>query len=369
MKLLKQKGLTLVELAITLLIFSIIAIIALPSFEDLIVRSKIKTQTIAAANFMRSAQEMAISSNRPVYVYTDELFKDAVDTDGSYWYGEWIMSYAPLGINHSLSRSTLLRTLKDKESSFVIAKQKIFYPITSNKYKFFVAWSLEGNDSLLYPSGTSKKGNLYDTSYAYVSGKPSVMRFYPSGMVEIPAFGYWTPKTTTAPTFAISATKPDFPHFLPFPPAKGSSLSSGVTSFLKQIQDNRLLTSYVGPCSDPSGNQNSSSSRMMSRGPGSSPDPGGTGEGEGGGAHVGGGWGGGGPGGTSTGGGGGVGGGVVSQAVGAFMSARIGAFINDDIVNDSKMFMADVPKGSSDREGHQKLQPISAFYCYSKHRL
>lgn len=397
MTLLKQKGLTLVELAVTLLIFSIIAIIALPSFEDLIARSRIKTQTLAAANFMRSAQELAISGNRPVYIYTNKIFDNAVDTDGSYWYDEWIMAYAPLGVDYTLDRSKLLNKLKDTEANYLIAKQKIFSPIISKKYKFFVAWSLEGNDSLLYPNGVTKKGKLYDTSYAYVSGKPSFMRFYPSGIVEIPAFGYWTPKKTSAPTFPITVTKPNFPHFLPFPPAKGSSLSSSVTSFLKQIQDKRLLISYVGPCSDPSNNQSTGSPRMMSRGigtfsgsgtsegggasVGSGEGPSGTLTGGGGGIGYGGGgsWTGGGPGGDPAGGGGGVGGhepggdgsviGKKAEKTGAFMSARIGAFINTDVVNDSKMFFADVPDGGLDRTEYQRLQPISAFYCYSKHRL
>lgn len=218
-----NKGYTLIELMITLLIFAIITMFGVPAFYDFIEQSRAKSQMVKAANFLRSAQEIATSTNRIVYVYTAGYFdfgKDAA-IDENYWYADWIMSFKPIGFKHvsidqqdDALESKREKTQEEKDNAtqeekdsdqyslvgngtpntnYLIARQSIF--TISNQYNLNVIDSAEHNaidrkelntPGIIEMEGYSRVRDAPDQGV--VNGKPTYLVFYPSGALIMPIF-------------------------------------------------------------------------------------------------------------------------------------------------------------------------------------
>ena len=232
-----NKGYTLIELMITLLIFAIITMFGVPAFYDFIEQSRAKSQMIKAANFLRSAQEIATSTNRIVYVYTAGYFDyeeldisnderkgidDKIKLYQAYWYQDWIMSFKPIGFKHvsidQQDKALEIQREKDddeKEKShqsekdsgkystvgtgspntnYLIARQSIF--TKSNQYNLSVLDSLDHN-AIDRKKLAKSTVNIEMEGYSrvrqapdqgVVEGKPTYLVFYPSGALIMPVF-------------------------------------------------------------------------------------------------------------------------------------------------------------------------------------
>ena len=200
-----NKGYTLIELMITLFIFAIITMFGVPAFYDFIEQSRAKSQMVKAANFLRSAQEIATSTNRIVYVYTAGYFEFGADAtqDANYWYADWIMSFKPIGFKHvSIDQQDDALEAKNQGSTdgngtpntnYLIARQSIF--TISNQYNLSVLDSTEHNaidQRELNSSGTIEMEGYSRVREApaqgVVEGKPTYLVFYPSGALVMPIF-------------------------------------------------------------------------------------------------------------------------------------------------------------------------------------
>lgn len=218
-----NKGYTLIELMITLFIFAIITMFGVPAFYDFIEQSRAKSQMVKAVNFLRSAQEIATSTNRIVYVYTAGYFDyDHQRDKDSYWYQDWIMSFKPIGYKHrdidqqdkalEIQRE---KTDSEKEKSdqtekdsgkyktvgtgtpnpnYLIARQSIF--TRSNQYNLSVLDSLDHNaidrkklaDSTVNVEMEGYSRVRQAPDQGVVKGKPTYLVFYPSGALIMPIF-------------------------------------------------------------------------------------------------------------------------------------------------------------------------------------
>lgn len=206
-----NKGYTLIELMITLFIFAIITMFGVPAFYDFIEQSRAKSQMIKAANFLRSAQEIATSTNRIVYVYTTGYFDyetknlnddsndlDAIKRYRNYWYEDWVMSFKPIGHTHTTiaEQDASLRIgaegNRTANPNYLIAQQTIF--TKSNQYYVNVLDSSKHNAIDRKKIGSSN-GEMEGYSrvrqtpdQGVVEGKPTYLVFYPSGAVVMPVF-------------------------------------------------------------------------------------------------------------------------------------------------------------------------------------
>lgn len=202
-----NKGYTLIELMITLFIFAIITMFGVPAFYDFIEQSRAKSQMIKAANFLRSAQEIAIASNRTVFVYTAGYFDYGMpnNDDQNYWYKDWIMSFKPIGQGYltTTPQDIELRTgdegSRTANPNYLITQQPIFTP--SNVYTLNILDSAIHNavdtDELMnYRRGPEMEGysrvratlSEDGIDQGSVKGKPTYMMFYPSGDIIMPIF-------------------------------------------------------------------------------------------------------------------------------------------------------------------------------------
>lgn len=209
-----NKGYTLIELMITLFIFAIITMFGVPAFYDFIEQSRTKSQLVKAASFLRSAQEIATSTNRIVYVYTDGYFDYDHNRDkDDYWYRDWIMSFKPIGFNHTAidQQDKALEGKKAKPDAkdddvekfigngepnpnYLITRQTIF--TKSNQYQLSVLDSKEHN-AIDRKKLTGSSANIEMEGYSRVReapaqgvvvGKPTYLVFYPSGALIMPIF-------------------------------------------------------------------------------------------------------------------------------------------------------------------------------------
>lgn len=196
-----NKGYTLIELMITLFIFAIITMFGVPAFYNFIEQSRAKTQMVKAANFLRSAQEIATSTNRTVYVYTEGYFDYEHNRDkDTYWYRDWIMSFKPIGYNHTTitEQDIALRTedngIKKANPNYLIAKQQIF--TTNNAFQLSVLDSKDHNavdqrklSSSTVPNEMEGYSRVRATpTQGSVTNKPTYLVFYPSGALIMPVF-------------------------------------------------------------------------------------------------------------------------------------------------------------------------------------
>lgn len=192
-----NRGYTLIELMITLMIFAIVSMFAVPAFYNFIEQSRAKSQVIKAANFLRSAQEIAISTNRVVYVYTAGYFDYAAHKD-DYWYQDWIMSFKPIGDDYQTisQQDVALQDGSEKKPNpnYLIAQQSIFVP--SNLYSVNVLDSKEHN-AINRKKLTGSSVDIEMDGYSRVRdenvqgstvGKPTYLVFYPSGALVMPVF-------------------------------------------------------------------------------------------------------------------------------------------------------------------------------------
>jgi len=223
-----NKGYTLIELIITLFIFAIITMFGVPAFYDFIEQSRAKSQMVKAANFLRSAQEIATSTNRIVYVYTAGYFdfeqldisddkrgssiNDKVKLYHAYWYEDWIMSFKPIGSKHTTiaEQDKALEGKKEKENikdddldkfegdgtpntNYLIARQPIF--TKNNQYYLSAFDSTEHN--AIDRKNLDTAGFIEMEGYSrvreapaqgIVEGKPTYLVFYPSGSLTMPIF-------------------------------------------------------------------------------------------------------------------------------------------------------------------------------------
>lgn len=197
-----NKGYTLIELMITLFIFAIITMFGVPAFYEFIEQSRAKSQMVKAANFLRSAQEIATSSNRTVYVYTEGYFDygHPNNNDEDYWYKDWIMSFKPIGRDyiHITPQDIALRAGEEGKRTanpnYLIAQQSIFTP--SQAYSLNILDSREhdvlysddlGNNAEGYSKVRSTSTDGYGDQGSVI-GKPTYLIFYPSGAVIMPIF-------------------------------------------------------------------------------------------------------------------------------------------------------------------------------------
>lgn len=192
-----KKGYTLLELLVTLFIFALITMYGVPAFYHFIEESRAKTQLIRAAGFLRSAQEIATSSNRAVYVFTDGYF-NYTDHVNDYWYQDWIMSFKPIGgANRSITDQDVSLKIVGADApnpNYLISKQTIF--TENGRYKLYVLDSSEhnavdrknlgGSDDLIEMEGYSKVRD--DNVQGSTDDKPTYIVFYPSGAVVMPVF-------------------------------------------------------------------------------------------------------------------------------------------------------------------------------------
>lgn len=219
-----KNGYTMIELMITLMIFAIVTMFGVPAFYNFIEQSRAKSQMVKAASFLRSAQEIATSTNRIVYVYTAGYFDYGTDADidADYWYADWIMSFKPIGFKHISidQQDKALESQREKDdtekeqshqsekdsgnyetigtgtpnTNYLIARQSIFS--RSSQYNLSVLDSLDHNaidrkklaDSTVdvEMEGYSRVRQAPDQGV--VEGKPTYLVFYPSGALIMPIF-------------------------------------------------------------------------------------------------------------------------------------------------------------------------------------
>ncbi|OYQ87269.1 prepilin-type cleavage/methylation domain-containing protein [Wohlfahrtiimonas chitiniclastica] len=183
---LHSKGYTLIELMITLVIFAIIALFGLPAFYAFLGKSDMKNQVAQAANFLRSAQEIATATNRTVYVYT-EGYKgyDAANKaqKESYWNQPWIMSFKPVGRDFVTFKKQEDELLKDN-SPYEIARQRVFKD--NGQFNIYTLESAmnASNGLISEPSGIYALNGYRSQN----GGKPGFLKFSPSGEVTLPIF-------------------------------------------------------------------------------------------------------------------------------------------------------------------------------------
>ena len=226
-----NKGYTLIELMITLFIFAIITMFGVPAFYDFIEQSRAKSQMVKAANFLRSAQEIATSTNRIVYVYTAGYFNfEQLDTSddqrvidtkiklyNAYWYEDWIMSFKPIGYKHTTieEQDTALRVEENgtifPNNNYLIARQPIF---TKSSQYFLNALDSSKHNAI----DRKKIGNIDNQMEGYskvrerpaqgnVEGKPTYLVFYPSGAIVMPVFVLSEQRPTDTDFFTNLPTK------------------------------------------------------------------------------------------------------------------------------------------------------------------
>lgn len=195
-----NKGYTLIELMITLFIFAIITMFGVPAFYDFIEQSRAKSQMVKAANFLRSAQEIATSTNRIVYVYTEGYFDYGRpnNNDQDYWYKDWIMSFKPIGHNHTTiaEQDASLRIgnegSRKANPNYLIAQQTVFTKssqyflnaLDSSKHNAIDRKKIGASDNEM--EGYSKVRETPDQGS--VKDKPTYLVFHPSGTIVIPVF-------------------------------------------------------------------------------------------------------------------------------------------------------------------------------------
>lgn len=205
-----NKGYTLIELIVTLTIFAIISMFGVPAFYNFIEKSRAKSQVIHAANFLRSAQEIASATNRVIYVYTEGYLKYA-DHKDDYWYQDWIMSFKPIGQLKSSEGEISINTIENQDRelgvnssdpnkgvNYLITKQRIF--TQNNAYQLFIIDSKQhnSNDFASMEKNTLSAGETVEMDgYSIVRnsaiqgaerGKPTFLTFHPSGAVTMPIF-------------------------------------------------------------------------------------------------------------------------------------------------------------------------------------
>lgn len=270
-----NKGYTLIELMITLFIFAIITMYGVPAFYDFIEQSRAKSQMVKAANFLRSAQEIATSTNRIVYVYTAGYFNYTNHKD-DYWTQDWIMSFKPIGKNNiriSAQDLALENTQKPgtPNPNYLIAQQPIFTPsttsiltiLTSSRHNAIDRQSLSTSDAggLIEMEGYSNvrvpyikrgangepekndKGEpILQDGQGAESGKPTFLVFYPSGAFVMPVF--MTSNTPLSTTNFFNITDADLGNATGV--LAGCRLGGGLTTdvinytFNKEIIQNNL---------------------------------------------------------------------------------------------------------------------------------
>lgn len=200
-----NKGYTLIELMITLFIFAIITMFGVPAFYNFIEQSRAKTQMVKAANFLRSAQEIATASNRTVYVYTTGYFKygEAGNNDPDYWYQDWVMSFKPIGHdNKDIDQQDDSLEAKDPgttvgngtpNANYLISQQTIFTKsdamainvLDSDQHNAIDRRELAGS-GIIEMEGYSRVREA--PAQGVVDEKPTYLVFYPSGAVVMPIF-------------------------------------------------------------------------------------------------------------------------------------------------------------------------------------
>ena len=201
-----NKGYTLIELMITLSIFAIITMFGVPAFYNFIEQSRAKSQMVKAANFLRSAQEIATSTNRIVYVYTEGYFNfEQLGTSNNlrqqaYWYKDWIMSFKPIGHKHTtITEQDISLRINNggkitANPNYLIAKQQIF--TESNAFHLNVLDSTEHNAidrKNISGSTVNTEAEGYSRvretpAQGSVKDKPTYLVFYPSGALIMPVF-------------------------------------------------------------------------------------------------------------------------------------------------------------------------------------
>lgn len=212
-----NKGYTLIELMITLFIFAIITMFGVPAFYDFIEQSRAKSQMVKAANFLRSAQEIATSTNRIVYVYTAGYFDYDHNRDkDNYWYQDWIMSFKPIGFKHTtiVEQDRALRIENGGKMTanlnYLITQQQIFTPnnifrlnvLDSREHNAIDRKKISGSSVNTELEGYSKVRETPDQGS--VIGKPTYLVFYPSGALIMPIFVL--DKTTVDESFSSTKT-------------------------------------------------------------------------------------------------------------------------------------------------------------------
>jgi Tfp pilus assembly protein FimT len=186
---------------ITLFIFAIITMFGVPAFYNFIEQSRAQSQMIKAANFLRSAQEIATSTNRIVYVYTAGYFDyDHQRDQDSYWYQDWIMSFKPIGYKHTtiVEQDKALR-VEDAgkitaNPNYLITQQQVFTSnntfhlnvLDSKEHNAIDRKKISGSNVNTEMEGYSKVREAPDQGS--VVGKPTYLVFYPSGALIMPIF-------------------------------------------------------------------------------------------------------------------------------------------------------------------------------------
>lgn len=194
-----NKGYTLIELMITLFIFAIITMFGVPAFYNFIETSRAKSQMVKAANFLRSAQEIATSTNRTVYVYTEGYFNYDHNRDkDTYWYKDWIMSFKPIGHNHSaITDQDIALRIEDKgikkaNPNYLISQQSIFTEspayalnvLTSSKHNAIDRKKIGSSDNEMEGYSLVREAPAQGS----VREKPTYLMFSPSGAMVLPVF-------------------------------------------------------------------------------------------------------------------------------------------------------------------------------------
>lgn len=191
------KGYTMIELMLTLMIFAIITLFAVPAFFTFIERSRAKSQIAQAANFMRSAQEIAIANNRTIYVFTEGLLTYETDTAiqrAEYWHKDWVMAFKPMGMKF-ITMPQQVNEMIANPQNYTIAKQKNFSQ--SKKYALSTIDSNFHSNTSIYNVNPTASTSLDMEGYSKVrstefqgafTGAPTFIAFYPSGEVSLPIF-------------------------------------------------------------------------------------------------------------------------------------------------------------------------------------
>lgn len=113
-----SRGFTLIELIVTMMVAAIIVAFAVPSFQNMLMNSRLTSQTDALANALNYARSTALNQN----VATEICPVGAINstTCGSAWSAGWMVVLNPVG-NPPTPATALLQSIQSPPGAAVVS--------------------------------------------------------------------------------------------------------------------------------------------------------------------------------------------------------------------------------------------------------